>query len=386
MFQNEDPAIEFNKIYNTDPEGMVKAPGRVNLIGEHTDYNCGFVFPCALKLSTTVTFKLRDDCIARVRSQAYPGMEDQFDVTGAIEHSDTPWMNYIRGVFYILRDYGFQLTRGIDILVGSSLPEDGGLASSAALSVSVAGAISKSMNLSIDKRSLALVAQRAENDFLGNQCGIMDQLTAAYAAEDHLLLIDCKDYKIKPIRLPRELAIVIINSRVKRKLVESGYNDRRSECNRAAEAMGVASLREASLQMLDNSMDSMDNAAFLRARHVITENERTVRTAEALTQGDIQLVYQLMYESHESMKNDFENSVPEVDALVEYCKESLAPNAVGARMTGGGFGGSIVALCQNDDAKTLVRHVTANYLQQYGIQAPSYICRPSSAMKIAWNK
>ena len=364
------------------PEGKVRSPGRVNLIGEHTDYNGGFVLPCALDLYTTTVFRVRQDKRVRIKSLAYPDYIDIFDLTNEISLCDEPWANYVRGVFYAAQNYGFQINQGLDLLISSNIPHEGGLASSAALSTSVAGAIAKGLNLPIDKRMLALIAQRAENDFLGKKCGVMDQLTATMCKKDNLLLIDCEDFGIDHIPLPPQLAIVIIDSCTIRQLRGNEYNDRRHECERAAHAMQVKSLRHASIELLSENKSSIDETAFRRARHVITENDRTVRVANALKNSNTRQVYKLMYESHESMKNDFEITTPQLDALVAYCQETLGQNG-GARMTGGGFGGSIIALCDQGFAETLAKTVTQKYFDEFKIRARAHICRPSDSIRVA---
>lgn len=383
MSSPADLQAEFATAFNRPPDGMVRAPGRVNVIGEHTDYNNGFVLPCALTMGTIVIFRVRDDAKVRVRSSRYPGEDDEFDLSGRIAPCRTRWMCYVRGVFSVVREYGFPLDRGLDLWITGDLPPDIGLASSAALAEATVGAVSKGLGLRIDKRSLALIGQRAEHDFLGNQCGIMDQLTAVFGREDHLMLIDCKEYSIDYVPLPDTLSMVIMDSRCRRELAASEYNKRRDDCNRAAGVMGLQTLREATLDRLYECKSGMDEAVFRRARHVITENDRTRRTAEALKQSNPQLAFKLMGESHESLKNDFEVTVAETDALVEYCRETLYRD-VGVKMTGGGFGGCVVAICEHRAAKALVKSVGEKYMARFNRRVPVYICRPGDAMKVAW--
>jgi galactokinase len=377
----QNPDLEFIAAFNTQPEGMVKAPGRVNLIGEHTDYNNGFVLPFALDLSTITAFRVRDDSKVRVRSLKYPDYMDTFSTTEKFKPCEQQWANYVRGVFSVIKGYGFQLKHGLDLLITSDIPLDAGLASSAALSVSVAGAITKGLNLPLDKRSLALIAQKAENEFLGKKCGIMDQLTATSARIGNLLLIDCEDFEVEHIPLPAELSIVIFNSCVKIAAVEHEYNARRSECAQAASIMNVTSLRHATLDILKMHKGDMTDTCFRRARHVITENERTKRVANALLESDINLVFKLMFESHESMKNDFQITIPEIDTLVSFCKTALN-GKVGARMTGGGFGGSVIALCRNEHAKSLIKTVSQQYHKRFNLIPKTHIARPGNGMRI----
>lgn len=373
---------EFLSAYGQKPEGVVSAPGRVNIIGEHTDYNDGFVLPCALDMTTVVVFRLRNDPIVQVRSRQYPGEQDQFDISREIIPAETRWMSYARGVFSIMKDYGFPINRGMDLWITGNLPPDIGLASSAALAEAIIGAICKGMNLPIDKRSLALIGQKTEHDFLGTQCGIMDQLTAIFGKQGHLLLIDCQDYNIDYIPFPGELSIVIMDSCASRQLAESGYNDRRQDCKRAAKALGVPSLREATLERLHECQHRIDETVFRRARHVITENERTLYAADALRHANSAYLYKLMNESHESLKSDFAVTVEETDALVEFCRETLQRD-VGARMTGGGFGGCVVALCEQQFAKMLAKSVSDKFSARFDRRVPAYICQPGGGMKVA---
>lgn len=383
MQTQRNPELEFRSAYGIAPHGIVKSPGRICLIGEHTDYNRGFVLPLAMDLSIFVSFAARTDTRVRVRSLEYPDYIDTFDIAAEITHCDVHWANYIRGVFSTARDYGFQIQQGLDILISSSLPQDAGLASSGALSTCVAGAIAKALKLPLDKRSLALIAEKAENEFLGRMCGIMDPFTAVLAKEDHLLLIDCEDFSVQQIPFPKDLVIVTFNSCARAQLEGHEFNDLRAACERAANIMGVKSLRNANLETLNTFKNSMDEIAYRRATHIITENERTQQVAKALTRLDTRLVYRLMFESFESGKENFENTIPEIDALVSFAREALN-GKVGVRMTGGGFGGSVIALCEKKDAKKLIGDVSQRYYEHFSINMPIHICRPSIGMRVKW--
>ncbi|MBN1378544.1 MAG: galactokinase [Gammaproteobacteria bacterium] len=373
----------FASTFNADPEGMVKAPGRVCLMGGHTDYNGGFVLPCALDLSTISIFRVRNDKQVRVHSLQYPEYIDNFDLGKEILHCDQRWANYVRGVFHVTRDYGFKLDHGLDLLISSEIPPDSGLASSAALAISVTGSISKALSLPIDKRSLSLIAQKAENDFLGKKCGIMDQLTATMGKPDQMLLIDCEDFSVQPIPFMQDLSIVVINSCARKQLAGNEYNELRRECEQAATTMNVKSLRHATMDLLYSHKDSMNEITFRRARHIISENERVIQISKAITDSNINKLYRLMFESHASMKNDFENSIPEIDAIVDYCHEALDKD-VGACMTGGGFGGPVVALCPQKLANSLVKTVTRKYFENFNINATTHVFRPAGGIQISW--
>lgn len=378
-----DPIAAFTAAYSAAPQGIVQAPGRISLIGEHTDYNEGFVFPCALDLYTTAVFRAREDSRVRVRSTAYPDYEDHFDISQGVTLGERDWANYVRGVFFVAQDYGFQFQKGIDLLITSQLDQKAGLASSAALATSVTGAIAKGLNLPIDKRSLALIAQKAENDFMGKMCGIMDQLTATMGEQDHALLIDCEDFSIKKIRFPEELRIVVIDSRARKNFVGHEWSELRNACFEAAAALNVKALRQANMAMLESNQSEMSEGAFRRARFIIGENERIPKVAEALQYAQFNTVCRLMNESHESMKNDFGNTIPEIDFLVDLCRKSLGVNGA-ARMTGGGFGGSVTAICKKEHVTQLITFVAEAYYQQFAINAPVHVCQPAAGIRYKW--
>lgn len=364
---------------------MVKAPGRICMLGEHSDYNQGFVVPFGLDLTTIVTFRVRNDSYVRVRSLEYPDYEDMFDLAHEVTHCNQSWANYVRGVFYITRDYGFDLRQGLDLLISSTLPQDAGLASSGAMSAAVAGTIRKVFNLPLDKRSLALIAEKAENDFFDRQCGIMDPLTAVFAKDGYLLLIDCENYNIEQIPFPEEWVVIVFHSKARKKLIGTEFNELRRTCLDAARIMKAKSLRHASLDLLNEFRNDMNKTMFLSAYHIITENERTKRLAQAFMNSDLKLACRLMSESHESLKRNFGNTIPEIDALVEFCRQELE-DKIGARMTGGGFGGSVIALCEDKHAHTVIKNVSRKYFDRFGVNMFTHVCRPADGIRISWNK
>lgn len=378
-----DLDTEFINSFGVAAEGKVRAPGRVCLIGEHADYNRGFVLPFALDMAVTVSFKVRRDTQVRVRSLLYPDYMDSFDVARDVSHCPQAWANYVRGVFYITKQYGFPYDNGLDLLISSTLPTDAGLASSGAMSTAVAGTLKKALALPISMRSLALIAEKAENEFFGRACGIMDPLAATSCKTDNLLLIDCKDFKFKQIPLPDDLAVVVFNSCAHKDLQGHEFNELRKACERAAFAMDMESLRSATLSDLESCKYKMDDTAYRCAFHIITENERTLQLVDSLSLGDYKAVYQLMNESYDSVRDNFRNTIPEIDALVKLCRSQLRSN-VGVRMTGGGYGGSVIALCRKDDALSLKKAVVHQYMERFGIMMPTYICRPGSGLQVAW--
>ncbi|MEL6091115.1 galactokinase [Plesiomonas shigelloides] len=356
------------------PTHIVQAPGRVNLIGEHTDYNDGFVLPCAINYQTVVAAAKRDDNIVRVISVDYGNALDEFDLTQeiAFQH-DKMWANYIRGVVKCLLARGFQFT-GADIAVSGNVPQGAGLSSSAALEVVIGQTFKVLFNLEISQAEIALNGQQAENEFVGCNCGIMDQMISAEGSQQHAMLLDCRSLETTSVSMPEELAVVIINSNKKRGLVDSEYNTRREQCEAVAAIFGVKALRDVTLEQFNQKSHELDPLLRKRARHVITENYRTLDAAQALSQHDMQRMGRLMAESHASMRDDFEITVAEIDTLVAMVKEVIGERG-GVRMTGGGFGGCVVALVPHDLVASVQAVVDANYEAQTGLKAAIYVCQ-----------
>ncbi|KAB7693057.1 galactokinase [Plesiomonas shigelloides] len=356
------------------PTHIVQAPGRVNLIGEHTDYNDGFVLPCAINYQTVVAAAKRDDNIVRVISVDYGNALDEFDLTQeiAFQH-DKMWANYIRGVVKCLLARGLQFT-GADIAVSGNVPQGAGLSSSAALEVVIGQTFKVLFNLEISQAEIALNGQQAENEFVGCNCGIMDQMISAEGSQQHAMLLDCRSLETTSVSMPEELAVVIINSNKKRGLVDSEYNTRREQCEAVAAIFGVKALRDVTLEQFNQKSHELDPLLRKRARHVITENYRTLDAAQALSQHDMQRMGRLMAESHASMRDDFEITVAEIDTLVAMVKEVIGERG-GVRMTGGGFGGCVVALVPHDLVASVQAVVDANYEAQTGLKAAIYVCQ-----------
>jgi len=364
----------FETIFGCPQQHIIQAPGRVNLIGEHTDYNDGFVLPCAINYQTVVAASARDDNIVRLVSVDYNNEMDQFALDEEIEFiEDKMWANYIRGVVKCLLDAGYQFS-GANIVVSGNVPQGAGLSSSAALEVVIGQTFKVLYNLTITQKQIALNGQKAENEFVGCQCGIMDQLISACGEESHALLLDCRSLDTTAISMPKEMVVMIINSNKKRGLVDSEYNTRREQCEAASKAFSVPALRDLSLAQLQQGADKIDPVTFKRARHVITENERTLQAAEALQANDLKRMAQLMMESHASMRDDFEITVPEVDGLVEIVKKQLGEEG-GVRMTGGGFGGCIVALMLPEKVAAVKQAVEAEYEKLTGLKESIYVCQ-----------
>ncbi|MDO6497102.1 galactokinase [Photobacterium sanguinicancri] len=364
----------FEQVLGYAPSHIIQAPGRVNLIGEHTDYNDGFVLPCAINYQTVVAAAKREDNLVRVVSVDYGNAVDEFDLTQDISfQQDKMWANYIRGVVKCLMERGFTFS-GADISVSGNVPQGAGLSSSAALEVVIGQTFKVLYNLEISQAEVALNGQQAENEFVGCNCGIMDQLISAEGRENHALLIDCRSLETVPVSMPEDMSVVIINSNKKRGLVDSEYNTRRAQCEEAARIFGVPALRDVSIEAFEAKAAELDEMVAKRARHVITENDRTERAARALIAHDMKLMGELMAQSHASMRDDFEITVFEVDTLVDMVKNVIGDKG-GVRMTGGGFGGCIVALVPPALVDEVTAAVEANYEAKTGLKASIYVCQ-----------
>ncbi len=367
----------FKKHFNSEPTHFLRAPGRVNLIGEHTDYNDGFVLPCAIDYHTVVAARPRPDRQVKLVAADFSEQTSQFDLAERIVRDETaPWSNYVRGVAWALQQRGYRL-QGVDMVVAGNVPQGAGLSSSASLEVVVGTTFNRLSELGLDGQTVALVGQQAENDFVGMRCGIMDQYISALGQAGHALLIDCRSLAYRAVPMPAGTAIIIANSNVKRGLVDSEYNTRRRECEAAAAHFGVAALRDVSPGLLALHEDELAETVAKRARHVITENGRTEAAAEALAHGDLARMGRLMAESHRSMRDDFEITVPPIDALVEIIA-NVVGEAGGVRMTGGGFGGCVVALAPQELVPAVENAIAREYPAATGLEATVYVCRASA--------
>ena len=371
---------KFEQLYKAAAQGMSSAPGRVNLIGEFTDYNNGFVLPCALAFTTRILFRKRDDNQVIVHSLLYPGEQDAFSINNEITHGDSQWGNYIRAVAFVFKRQGHKLC-GVDLLIDSNVPQGSGLSSSAALEVAVGGVFNDLCQLNLSGEMIALLGQQAENDFMDCQCGIMDQLVSANGKKGYALLIDCQSLATEAVAIPEDLSIVIVNSNYPRKLVDSEYNQRRIDCEQAAIKMSVTSLRDATIEKLTAAHSIMSVNEYKRARHVITENSRVIKATKALKHNDMETLRALMTASHQSLKDDFEVTVPETDGLVEICQKALG-NSGAVRMTGGGFGGAIVCLCRHSDIDKIKGAVEEHYFSRFNIHASIYVGKAGDGLQV----
>lgn len=360
---------KFVEIYGSEPR-VFRAPGRVNLIGEHTDYNGGFVLPMAIERETAVAARARRDRKIRVFTL---NLEEaaEFDLDAETSRKKRTWLNYVEGAARILERNGVRL-KGADLLIGSDVPVGAGLSSSAALEVAVGLALSEISNRTIDRTLLARIGQQTEHEFVGANVGIMDPFVSAHARKDHALLLDCRSLEYENVPLDtRAAAIVICDSNVKHDLATSGYNKRRAECEQAVEKLKeflpeIKDLRDVSPADFREYADRLPETIRRRARHVVTENERTLEAAAALKRNDSEAFGRLMRQSHESLKNDYEVSSKELDWLVEIAENT--PGVFGARMTGGGFGGSTVNLVKRVSLNEFKEKVNGEYELLSGIE------------------
>jgi galactokinase len=369
----------FSERFGVIPRWVVAAPGRVNLIGEHTDYNGGFVLPLAIDRHVVIAGAPAPAGETRLR--AYSAALDR-SVDIRPDGSDVPgeptWANYLRGIVSGFCQRGVA-PPGLDLVILSDLPIGGGLSSSAALEVATATLLEAATGTRLDPWDKARICQKAEHDFAGVPCGLMDQVACVLGDEAGALLIDCANETVRlvPFADPG-VEVVICNSNVRHALADGFYARRRRECAEAAGLLGVASLREATPEMVETSGKIADPAVLRRARHVTTENLRTIAAADHLEASRFQKVGALMYESHRSLRDDFEVSSPELDVLVDIAREiGEAGGVLGARMTGGGFGGCIVALVRSEHVEAMARRLARDYTARTGITGATFISRPA---------
>lgn len=365
-----DVAGEFQKCFGEPPGWVVRAPGRVNLIGEHTDYNEGFVLPLAIDRAIWIALRPRQDRTVAVYSVDFQEQKE-FSLEGLRACQDG-WLEYLKGVAWVLQEEGFRLTGWEGVLVGD-VPQGAGLSSSAALELAAARAFAAVSEIAWDPVRMALLGQKAENRWVGVQCGIMDQLVSAAGQQGHALLIDCRSLDTQPTPLPPGTAVVVLDTGTRRGLVDSAYNQRRQQCETAAKALGVRALRDVTAQQLEAAASRLDPLVFRRARHVVTENARTVEAAEAMRRGDHHRLGQLMDASHQSLRDDYEVSSEALNQMVELARKHTA--CFGARMTGAGFGGCAVALIDAEAADDFVNVVGPAYQQAAGHQPALYVCQ-----------
>jgi galactokinase len=358
----------FSRKWKGDPELLVRAPGRVNLIGEHTDYNDGFVLPMAIERSIWIALRRRPDTTISIHSLDY-ARSQSFDASRP-KRGKGGWIEYLKGTAWALSEQGCPIA-GWDGAVGGDVPIGAGLSSSAALELATARAITAAANGPWDPSEMARLCQRAENGWVGVQCGIMDQMISATGQAGHAVLIDCRTLDTSPVPLPPDVLVVILDTSTRRELAGSAYNERRAQCEAAADHFGVAALRDLTPESFEAGIGELDPIAARRGRHVVTENARTLAAAEAMRSGDARRLGELMSESHRSLREDFEVSSDALNAMVETA--AAHPACLGARMTGAGFGGCAVALVARDAAPDFAAWVADQYRQRTRLEPKVYV-------------
>lgn len=357
----------FSDILGGEPEVIVRSPGRVNLIGDHTDYNDGFVMPMAIDRSLRIALRTRQDGRVRVYSQAYDEWT-RFDASTPTTQDG--WRAYIEGVASELGAAGLDV-QGWEGVVVSSIPSGAGLSSSAALEMASARAFVEASQSRWDPIEMAELGRRAENDWVGVKCGIMDQLSSAMGRRGHAMLIDCRSLDIRHVPIPHGAAVIVLDTGTRRDLRDSAYNDRRAACEAAAQALSVPALRDVDASDLDRAGEILDDELLRRVRHVVRENQATVMLADAFDREDIAEAGRLMSASHSSLRDDFEVSSVPLDAMVEVAIST--EGCLGARMTGGGFGGSAVALVDRDATEVFTDEALTRYRQRSGLEGSALL-------------
>lgn len=366
LFKNK-----FNDVANV----FCHAPGRVNIIGDHTDYNDGFVFPAAIDFGTNIAASKRDDLEVHVYAHDCDAQSTSFTLNEFEFDQNKMWSNYVQGTLQALMTE-FPHIKGANFAVTGNVPQGAGLSSSASFEIAILKTFADLYKLKLDGVMAAKLGQMAENNFVGCNCGIMDQLISAMGEKGQAMLLDCQNLSFEYAPIPKDVSILIVNSNVKRGLVDSEYNLRREQCDQVANYFGKPSLRGVTMAQLDSAQSQLATDLYKRARHVISENERTVAALEALKNNDLATMSALMQASHNSLRDDFEVTTKEMDGLVELIAQEIGSKG-GVRMTGGGFGGCIVALMPNNMTEQVSAVVRDQYPKKYGIEPSIYICKAS---------
>lgn len=353
------------------------APGRVELLGNHTDYNEGVVLAAALELGVTMTGRKRGDGTLRVAS-AELDREAEVDVGEIRAVSGELWASYVFGVVKVLREAGYGV-EAFEAELSSTVPSGAGLSSSAAIEVATAKLVCKLFGIELAPMEIARLCRRAENEFVGVNCGLLDQATSVFGREGHAVLLDCRAESVATVVMPPGVALLIVHSNVKHELTGGEYNERREACFAAARALGVPALRDVSPDALEAAASDLDDIALRRARHVVGECDRVRRGARLLETGDAAAFGQLMFESHESSIRNFENSTRELDTLVEIARET--PGVYGSRLSGGGFGGATVSLVAEGVIKEAADRICRHYRERTGIEATALHCHASDGAR-----
>lgn len=366
----------FFQIYQSSPEILSSAPGRINLIGEHTDYNNGYVLPAAIHLRNYFLASQRKDNLVRVWAENFR-QEETFSLDQLNPSEQNRWINYIKGIFWVLRQEGYKLG-GVNAVVWGEVPLESGLSSSAALEVSVIKGLTSLFGIDLPPERMAKLAQKAENDFVGVKCGLMDQFIAVFGRKNSALFLDCEtlDFELFPLNLHKKgLGILVYDTKVRRKLAASEYNRRREEASEALRILrkkkGVRSYKEATTSLLEEVKGAMSDVLYKRAKHVISENERVKQAVESLKADQFSELGRLLFASHESLREDYEVSCPELDLLYLVGKEFSG--CLGARLVGAGFGGSGIALLKKSRVEDLKKKMLAEVEKREFLRPEFYV-------------
>lgn len=363
-------------LFGGQPAFLVRAPGRVNLIGEHTDYNDGFVLPMAIDRWIWVALQPRKDGQVRIHSLDFES-ESIFDLHEL--KKDQGWSEYLKGMAHALQEDGLIL-QGWQGVIGGDVPRGAGLSSSASVEMATARAFACVSSFDWEVMRMAKLGQRTENEWIGVNSGIMDQMACAASREGHALFLDCRSMDYQHVRLPKDVAVVVMDTSTRRGLVDSAYNERRAQCERAARFFGVRALRDVDLDTLERKGGKLESLTLRRARHVVSENQRVLQAVEAMRRDDAAELGQYLNQSHESLRLDFEVTNEALNQIVE-CAQAQ-PGCYGARMTGAGFGGCAVALVDSESTAAFVEAVRNCYLKKSGQAAQIYVCRPSNGAEV----
>ena len=367
----------FESHFNAKPQWVVRAPGRVNLIGEHTDYNDGYVLPMAIDRAIWIALRPRED--DRIHIHSLDLGQDSVFRLGHLEKGEG-WGEYPKGVAWALQEAGYSL-RGWDGVITGDVPRGAGLSSSAAVELATARAFACASGFDWDAKLMARLSQKAENQWVGVNCGIMDQMASAASQAGHALFMDCRTLDIQHAPLPQGVAVAVLDTSTRRGLVGSAYNERREQCEAGARFFAVKALRDVSVAEFEaRQHEIQDEAVRKRARHIITENQRVLDAMDAMHAGDIATLGRLFNASHISLRDDFEVSSAALDQIVEAAQTQSA--CYGARMTGAGFGGCAVALVRADAVEAFTQAVSAEYRQRSGLEAAIYACQPSAGASV----
>lgn len=375
----DEAVADFRHHFGNPPAAVVRAPGRVSLMGSHTDYNEGYVLPAAIDFDVLIALSPRQGGQVKLRSLNYD-QTTEFDVAAVTSSADAPWSNYVRGVAWSLMAAGHELA-GLDAVIEGNVPIGAGLSSSAAVEVASALAFCEASKLEIPRPELAQLCQRAENEFVGMNCGILDQFTSLMAEKGHALFLDCRSLGYRNVPFDTsEVKVVICDTKKPRELVHSEYNTRRAECEEGARVLGVPALRDATLELFRTHAADLTETIRRRCRHIITENDRVLRSLQVLEAGDLVAFGALMNEAHVSIRDDYEASGPELEVMIEIAQQT--EGVLGSLATGAGWGGCTANLVRGDAVERLKQNVFEEYPPRTGLTPDVYVCEAAAGAEV----